>query len=326
MPWVDAAFYFSAMVTLAPGAISASTARDTSAANWRIDVLLFLMALIWAVNYSVLKYGTQLVAPLAYNGARIPVAAALQLLLVRAMRIERIAWRDARTLILLGMLGNGVYQLLFIVGVAQTRVATTVLILASGPALVAILGRLRGTEHVTRRAWFGVAMQLVGVACVVLGTAGSTAGSDSLVGGLLVLGGAISWAFFSVLVKPLSERLPALQIGAYTMLGGALVVVTAAVPQFAATPWRSLPPGVYGALLYSSVGALVIAYLIWYHGVRTIGPVRTSMYGNLQPVIAMAVAWLVLREVPSGWQLAGATAIMTGLIVARQATHEPEAP
>jgi drug/metabolite transporter (DMT)-like permease len=314
------------MATLAPGAIPADGARDTTAATWRIDVLLFLMALIWAVNYSVLKYGTQIVAPLAYNGARIPVAALFQLVLVRAMRVERITWKDARTLILLGMLGNGLYQLLFIVGVARTRVATTVLILASGPALVAVLGWLRSNERLTRRAWAGIALQLAGVACVVLGTAGSREGTDSLVGGLLVLGGAISWAYFSVLVKPLSERLPALQIGAYTMVGGALVTVTAAVPGFADVPWGALPWGVYGALLYSSVGALVIAYLIWYRGVRTIGPVRTSMYSNLQPVLAMAVAWLVLSEMPSVPQVAGAAAIMGGLVVARPVTREPEAP
>lgn len=314
------------MATSAPTELSSRTAAASGEGTWRIDVLLFLMALIWAVNYSVLKYGTRAVAPLAYNGIRIPIAAAIQVTLARAMRIGPLSRRDARTLILLGMLGNGVYQLLFIVGVARTRVATTVLILASGPALVAILGRLRGSERLTSRAWIGIAFQLVGVACVVLGTAGSTAGSDSLLGGLLVLGGAISWAFFSVLVKPLSERIPALQIGAYTMLGGAIVTVTAAIPQLVETPWRTLPPGVYGALLYSSLGALVIAYLIWYRGVRTIGPVRTSMYGNLQPVIAMIVAWAFLSERPSSWQIAGAAAIMTGLLVARPVNIEPEAP
>jgi len=313
----------------------ATTARETTATEaatharaplGRIDALLFLMALIWAVNYSVLKYGTQAVAPLAYNGVRIPFAAAVQLVLARAIRIGPVSRRDARTLILLGLLGNGVYQLLFIQGVARTRVATTVLILASGPALVAILGRLHGSERLTRRALGGVALQLAGVACVVLGAAGSTSGSDSLLGGLLVLSAAITWAFFSILVKPYSERIPGLQIGAYTMLGGALVSGTAALPAIAATDWRALPAGVYGALLYSSLGAMVIAYLIWYHGVRTIGPTRTSMYGNLQPVIAMAVAWAFLKELPSGWQITGAICIMSGLVMARTASREPEAP
>jgi drug/metabolite transporter (DMT)-like permease len=232
----------------------------------------------------------------------------------------------------LGLLGNGLYQLLFILGVARTQVATTVLILASGPALVAVMGRIRGSERLTRQAWCGVALQLAGVVCVVAGTVGATTGGgggsgvESLIGGLLVLGAAISWAYYSILVKPLSERVAGLHIGAYTMLGGSLVTVTAGLPALLSTPWHTLPRGAYLALLYSSAGAMVVAYLIWYHGVRVIGPTRTSMYSNVQPVMAMAVAWTFLGEKPSAWQIAGAALIMSGLLLARTATHEPEAP
>jgi drug/metabolite transporter (DMT)-like permease len=314
------------MATTARGAIAPGSAPTSELKMWRIDALLFLMALIWAVNYSVLKYGTRLVAPLAYNGVRIPLAAVLQVALARVMGLPRIDRADARRLVVLGMLGNGAYQLLFILGVSRTRVATTVLILASGPALVAIIGRLRNNDRLTRHAWGGIALQLLGVLCVVIGTAGSTAGSDSFIGGLLVLSAAVSWAYFSVLVKPLSERIAGLHIGAYTMLGGAIITVTAGIPAMLATSWTTLPTGLYGALLYSSAGAMVIAYLIWYYGVRTIGPVHTSMFSNVQPVLAMAVAWIFLKEFPSRWQIAGAASVMSGLVLARLANREPEAP
>ena len=314
------------MATTVNGAVEHQEATRPRFQLERIDALLFLMALIWAVNYSVLKYGTRQVTPLAYNGVRIPLAAFLQLVLARAMRVQPIARRDAITLVLLGLIGNGLYQLFFIQGVARTRVATTVLILASGPALVAILGRIHGSERVSGRSWTGVALQLAGVVCVVVGTAGSTQGADSLFGGLLVLAAAVSWAVFSVLVKPLSHRVNGLHIGAYTMLGGALVTVTAGLPGLLVTPWSTLPLAVYGALLYSGAIAMVVAYLIWYHGVKVIGPTRTSMYSNVQPVIAMAVAWMFLGELPTAWQLAGCALVMSGLLLARTATVEPEAP
>jgi drug/metabolite transporter (DMT)-like permease len=292
----------------------------------RIDLLLTLMALIWAVNFSILKYGTRLIAPLAYNAVRIPVAAVLQLVLARTMRAAPVSRKDAVTLVLLGTIGNGLYQVLFILGMARSRVATTVLILASGPALVAVMGRLRGDEEdLTHRAWWGIALQLVGVGCVVLGAGGGRAGRDSLLGGMLVLGAAMSWAYFSLLVKPMSERLPALQVGAYTMLGGAVVSVAVGLPALRSTTWPALPAGAYGALFYSTVGAMVIAYLIWYQGVKTIGPTRTSMYANLQPVLAMLVAWIALRELPTMWQVGGGVSITSGLLLARTASREPEA-
>jgi drug/metabolite transporter (DMT)-like permease len=74
----------------------------------------------------------------------------------------------------------------------------------------------------------------------------------------------------------------------------------------------------WGAVAYAGLGAMVLAYLLYYRGVRVLGPVRTAMYSNLQPLIAMAVAYLSLREVPTGWQLGGAAAITTGLLVSRK--------
>jgi drug/metabolite transporter (DMT)-like permease len=287
--------------------------------------MLVAMALIWAVNYSVLKFGTRLIPPLAYNGIRIPAAALLQFGIARAMRLSPIARQDAIRLIVLGMLGNGVYQAFFILGQARSRVATTVLILASGPALAAVLGRLRGSEFLTRRSWIGIVLQLLGVSCVVLGTAGGTGGRDSLLGIALVFASAVSWALFSVMVQPLTTRVPGLQVGAYTMLGGGIVSLLVAIPALATIQWDGVSPAVWGAMAYSTIGAMVIAYLFWYQGVKTLGPTHTSMYSNMQPFLAMAFAWAALGEVPSRWQVTGAVFILSGLVIARTAAHEPEA-
>lgn len=286
--------------------------------------MLVAMALIWAVNYSVLKFATRLVPPLAYNGVRIPAAAFLQFGIARAMRLGPIARKDAVRLIILGMLGNGVYQTFFILGQARSRVATTVLMLASGPALAAILGRIRGSERLSSRSWSGIGLQLIGMSCVVLGTAAGTGGRDSLLGSLLILASAVSWAFFSVLVQPLTDHVPGLQVGAYTMLGGGILSLLVGIPAMAAVPWTTLPHTLYWALAYSTIAAMVIAYLFWYQGVKTFGPTHTSMYSNMQPLLAMPIAWATLGEFPSRWQMAGASFIMSGLILARTAAHEPE--
>jgi drug/metabolite transporter (DMT)-like permease len=42
------------------------------------------------------------------------------------------------------------------------------------------------------------------------------------------------------------------------------------------------------------------------------------MFSNLQPLIALAVAYLTLGEVPTAWQLGGATSIMAGLLISRK--------
>jgi len=41
------------------------------------------------------------------------------------------------------------------------------------------------------------------------------------------------------------------------------------------------------------------------------------VFSNLQPVIAMLMAWAILHETPTAWQTVGAVSIMTGLLLTR---------
>ena len=284
---------------------------------WLTDMLLVLMAVIWGVNFSVVKFATTVMSPLAFNSMRVAIAAVV--LLVLGASIQR-AWpsrRDTLILIALGVLGNGLYQLFFIEGMDRTRAGTAALLLAASPAFIAIAGRMRGVERITRRGWGGIALQIVGMACVVIGGAAVPAGGGSLAGNLLILGGALSWAAFTVLLKPYTHRVHGIQLSAITMVGGAIPLILWSAPEIMGTGWTALSGSAWGAIMYSGFLALVVAYLIYYHGVRMIGPTRTAMYANLQPLIALIVAWMVLSEAPTVWQVAGAGAIMTGLLMTR---------
>jgi drug/metabolite transporter (DMT)-like permease len=281
------------------------------------DALLASMALIWAVNFSVIKYGTRYVAPLAYNGTRIVLGALAALaMLAWWRRGHHSITPHRRRIFLLGMLGNGLYQYLFIEGLARTRVATAVLLMASTPAAIAIYGRLRGVEHMTSLAWSGIVLQLGGVAVLLVGT-GATSGSDTLLGAALILGAVSSWAVYAIALKPIANEASWVEVSAYSLAGGALVTAALGAPAILGADWGAAPWAILPAIVYSGVGALVIATAFWYVGLRRLGPTRTSMYGQLQPIFAMAIAWAALGEVPTGWQGGGALLIMTGLVLAR---------
>jgi drug/metabolite transporter (DMT)-like permease len=81
--------------------------------------------------------------------------------------------------------------------------------------------------------------------------------------------------------------------------------------------WDAAPVTLWPAIAYSGIGALFIATAFWYEGLRRLGPTRTSMYSNLQPLFAMGIAWVALGEVPTQWQGLGALLVMSGLLLAR---------
>src|SRR5262245_3792303 len=86
---------------------------------WLAVAALVLMSVIWGVNYSVVKFGTGLVPPLAYNAIRITIAAIALLAIALMWGGAAPSRRDALALIGLGALGNGVYQIFFVEGIAR---------------------------------------------------------------------------------------------------------------------------------------------------------------------------------------------------------------
>ncbi len=304
-----------------PGATRTTPPPPPTTSTRTDHALLVLMAAIWGVNFGVLKIGTRYVDPATFNGTRV-LLAALVLGAVAAFRsAPRPSRADALRLVLLGVLGHGVYQFCFIEGLARTASGTTALILAGGPALVGIVGRVLGVERPSGRAWGGIALQLAGMAGVVLGSATDTAdarGGNPIAGVLLVLAASLTWSFYAVLLKPLTQRVDGVQLSAWTLLGGALTLGASAVPAIARGALGSLGVVGWAAMSYSGVFALSIAYLFYYRGVRTVGAVRTAMYTNLQPVVALAVGFFALGERPGGWQLAGAALIGAGLVASRE--------
>lgn len=281
------------------------------------------MALIWGVNYSAVKYGGHALTPLLFTWARV-LGAAITLVAAALIqrRLERTAWparRDAIALLALGILGNGLYQLCFVFGVSRTRVADAVLIVASAPAIIAVISRMRGIERLRARVITGIAITIAGVAIVLVGSATHATAQQHgrLLGVILVSAGVIFWSVYTVAVQPYTVRVEPVQLNALTMLGGF-------IPLLFLTPMALGTPSIYTApslawwcLLYSSVLSLGVAYLFWYRGIKVLGPTRTAAYSNLQPVVAILTGWILLGETPTVWQAVGTVTIIGGIFLTR---------
>lgn len=289
------------------------------------DILLLLMALIWGGNYIVVKFGTQVLAPLAFNSSRITLAVVVLWITVLARRSPMPSRRDFIALLALGALGNGIYQIFFVEGVARTRPSDAALVLAASPALIEVISWLRGLERTGMRGVAGIALSLGGIGLVVSGGGSSAAAGSSFGGFAYVVAACACWALYSVLLKPYTDRIDGVTLSAVTMTGGLIPMLIAAAPSLASTPWHALGARGWGAIAYSGLLALVLAYLFWYRGVRVLGPTRASMYANLQPLFAILITWMVLGEAPRGVQIAGAVCIMSGLLLTRLPTPTPMA-
>ncbi len=281
------------------------------------DGLLALMTLIWGVNYIVIKAALEVFSPLSFNAVRFVLAAVSVAAFAWAAGARRPPARQLLQLSLLGVLGNTVYQWCYIEGMARTRAGNAALIMAAVPVLTAAASHFLGHERLRLRDVFGLALSTTGIAVLVVGSGVAVGFRGPVAGDLLMLLAAVFWTGYTVLAKPLVDSLGPTVTTAWSMGLGAIPLLALCAPAALAQRWSAVTPAAWAGAVFSSLGSLVLAYLIWYRGIARLGATRTAFYSNVSPVVTLAAAWPLLGEVPTAWQILGAMGIFGSLALVR---------
>ncbi len=278
---------------------------------------LALMILIWGINFAVVKRALDVFDPLAFNALRYLLASLFVLAVLGTRgRLSLPRREDLPRIVGLGLVGNLLYQMAFILGLERTRAGNASLLLALVPVFILLLTR-RGDERQGRRVWGGVILSVAGVA-LVSGSALRLEGVTTLTGDLLLLGAAVIWAVYTVGTRGLITRYGSVRATAWTLWSGGIAIFLAGVPALLRQDWSRVDGGAWVGLLYSAILSIGLAYLLWYRGVETIGGARTAIYSNLTPVVALVTGWVWLGESLTPLGIAGAAMVLIGLMTVRR--------
>lgn len=292
--------------------------------NWA-DGLLLLTVLFWSVNFSLVKFALAELSPLAFNGLRMALAAGLMLILAPTLGYSlKFQRHHLSRLIVLGLLGNTAYQLCFIFGIARTTADNAALILATVPAWVAVIGTIVGTEKVTAGGWLGVTLSLAGIALIVWGgghPAQLHLGGTNLLGDALILGATLCWSLYTLASRRMLHAYSPIAVTSFSTVVGVIPLLLLAIPPLIQLKWSNISMTAWGAITFSSVFSITLAYFFWNFGVSRLGSARTSLYSNLTPPLALFTAWLLLGETLTLTQIAGGLLALGGVALARRYTY-----
>ncbi|MBI1880834.1 MAG: EamA family transporter [Chloroflexi bacterium] len=288
------------------------------------DGLLLLTVLFWSVNFSFVKFALAELSPLAFNGLRMLLAVGLMLVLAPALGYSlKFQRHHLGRLIVLGLIGNTAYQLCFIFGIARTTADNAALILATVPVWVALIGTIAGAEKVVAGGWLGVVLSLAGIALIILGGKYQTQlhlGGATLLGDGLILGATLCWSLYTLASRRMLRAYSAIAVTSFTTAVGVIPLLFLAIPSLAQLKWGSISMTAWGALLFSGVFGITLAYFFWNFGVSRLGSARTSLYSNLTPPLALLTAWLLLDEGLTLTQVGGGLLALGGVALARRFT------
>lgn len=301
------------------------TGVNKRAGDLSTDLLMLFAVLIWGVNFTAVKIAVTAMAPLAFNSVRFSLATAVTFAVLwwqsRASgqaQPLRVPVRDAGRIILLGIAGHGIYQVLFANGVANTAPGNASLMMGTSPLWVALLGYVLRTERITRLMTLGIVVSFVGITLLVTGGGNVSLDSSNFRGDLLILGCSVLWAVYTVGSKSLLGRYSPLELTAWTMLAGTIPLVLVSIPQIRTQDWPAVSPLVWASLVYSAVFSAAIGYVLWSRSLQRVGNARTAVYSYLTPVVAILFAWVTLGDRLTPLQLLGGLIVLAGLIATRR--------
>ena len=238
-------------------------------------------------------------------------------LLVRAGGLPGLRLRDAARVAVAGILIVAAYHVSLNLGTAHTTAGTAALVVALAPALTVLLAAVFGYEALTSRRAAGLAVAFAGVAVVVtLGTGTSISLADAK-GPAMVLAAPVSFALYSVLVKPLFARYGAIQLTAAASLVGTAALLPFARPRTVES-LAGATAGQIALILFLGVFSTLGAYVAWTKALEAIGPSRAAVWVNAVPPLAVVFAALTLGETITPWFVAGGALVVGGVVLAQR--------
>jgi drug/metabolite transporter (DMT)-like permease len=141
---------------------------------------------------------------------------------------------------------------------------------------------------------------------------------DAMTGDILILCSAICWAYYTIAAKALLKIYTPLRITAVALSVGAIPVLLLGARQITQVDWSAVRVQDWGAMGYSVIFSITIAYILWYNGVSKVGSTRTGIYMSLLPACGVISAYYILGDPITTRDIIGAATIITGLTLARR--------
>lgn len=283
----------------------------------RAYLALTLVAALWGSYPAFAKVALLHFPPFLLVSLRSTLAAAfLVVLLLRGGwdQWRALGWSSVGKFAFLAFAGLFVSTGGTYLGIAFTTASSAVILQAATPVMVALGAHVYLGERLRPVQWAGVGCSTLGVLLVITrGSWRAIAHLELLPGDFILLVAQVGWSVYTIYGKRvLAEHEPMLTTTAVYVLGSLMLLPMA----FLMAPWFPAPdlasPSAWAVVGYQAfLGA--IAHVWWYEGVKAVGPSRSAVFLNLQPVVGLALAWAMLGERIGAAALAGGAAVLGGV-------------
>ncbi len=222
--------------------------------------------------------------------------------------------KDEGLMLAAGITGGSLYFIVENTALGITFASNVSLIICCAPIFTIILGKLVFHDSIKYHLWIGSVIAFIGVAIVVLNGSKQLGGNP--IGDLLTLLAALSWAGYCLILKLLNTSYSNIFITRKVFAYGVLTAIFYYILFQSHTRMLLSDIGsIIVNLLFLSVGASFLCYLMWNTAVKYLGAERTSNYIYLVPLVTIITSMAFLKETFTLSMAVGTTLIIGGVIL-----------
>lgn len=272
--------------------------------------------IFFAINFTAIKLliNQGLIQPFGLNLVRVTISAALLWILFffnkEKIKVQRKHyWR----FFICAVSGIAINQLLFIKGLSLTYSIHASLLMLATPIFVTLLAAWILRSKLTKNKWLGLLLGITGATIIISGAGQSNDASNVLLGDILVIINAISYAFYFIWVQPLMKIYPPIMVIRIIFTLGFFLMLPFCISEYLETPWANYQALDWGLLFTIIFCGTFLAYIFNVYGIKVLGPGIAGSYIYTQPVFAAIVAMIVLKENLDIYKIIAALCIAAGV-------------
>ncbi|HET9910437.1 MAG TPA: DMT family transporter [Anaerolineales bacterium] len=271
-------------------------------------------ASIWGGMYVVSKVVLDIIPPFLLVSLRL-ILGALTLAVVLWIRgFPAISRKQVWQVLGVGLVGYGISLSLQFLGTKLSTAANGSLVTSATPAFVLIFAAILLKEKITTLRLIALLLATLGVVAVI-DPRSAHLNPDLFLGNLSLIGAAITWALYSVLVRKTTQNLDVIPFSLIAFLGGLPIVVPAGAWERETIGVGEISLGVVAGVLFLGIISTALAMVLWNNAFALVDASLASLTFFAQPVVGTLLGWLFLGEQITPLFLFGGLLIGLGLII-----------
>lgn len=290
---------------------------------WKIYAILVLVMVVWGFNLPAVKFLLEYMEPVTLSAFRILLAGISVFVILAFTKLIRLPSKHEWKYIFAGAFLNVLLHHYFLsIALSITSGTNAGLILGAGPMLTAVLVSLILRSYPSKLQWIGVIVGLAGVSATVLVGGGETASMN--IGDLFVFIAILAQVFSYIVITKAAKTLDPRLLTAYMLVIGSLFLFITAVIQEPGemAVFAQVPGSFWLAFLFSAIIGTAVGHMLYNYSVGQAGPTKAAIFINLNTLVSLLGANLLLGETITSRHLFGLVLIVIGVILGSGAAED----